>query len=307
VNGVVSGFGTIAIVIALGYALARAGVLGPETRNMLARLVFFVATPALLFDTLRKADPHRLLSTSLVVSAAAVATVAATYVVIARLAWRRSVGDATIGALASSYVNAANLGIPLAAFVLGDVSPIGPLLLLQLVIMAPVSFALLDASAAHRRPHPLKLLSVPLRNPITVGTVLGLILAFIGADLPTIVTAPIGLLGDMAVPAALLAYGVSLHGAPGIGAGGSLAEVVLVAALKVVGAPLAAWAIAKFALGLSGHALLAATMTAALPTAQNVFVYAVRYNRAIALARDSVFVTTLAAVPSILLIAALLG
>lgn len=306
-SGVASGFGTIGIVIALGYVLARTGVLAPESRTMLARLVFFVAAPALLFTTLQKSDPHTLLSSSLVVTAASVAAVCVAYIGIARLLWGRSAGDATIGALGSSYVNAANLGIPLAAFVLGDVSPIAPLLLLQLVVMAPVSFAILDAAASHRRPNLLKLLSVPLRNPITVATVLGMIAAFVGWTPPTLVLTPIDLVADMAVPAALIAYGVSLHGAPGIGAGGSLAEVVLVSALKVVGAPLAAWAIARFGLGLSGHALLAATMTAALPTAQNVFVYAVRYNRAIALARDAVFVTTIASVPSILIIAALLG
>jgi hypothetical protein len=46
---------------------------------------------------------------------------------------------------------------------------------------------------------------------------------------------------------------------------------------------------------------------AALPTAQNVFVYAMRYGRATALARETILVTTLAAMPVIVVVAARLG
>ncbi|GMA30240.1 hypothetical protein [Litorihabitans aurantiacus] len=48
-------------------------------------------------------------------------------------------------------------------------------------------------------------------------------------------------------------------------------------------------------------------MIAALPTAQNVFTYAVRYDRGVALARESVLVTTIVSVPVVLLAAALLA
>ena len=57
----------------------------------------------------------------------------------------------------------------------------------------------------------------------------------------------------------------------------------------------------------SGHALLAQTVTAALPTAQNVFVYASRYGRGVVLARDTGFVTTVLAIPLIAAVAALLA
>jgi predicted permease len=48
-------------------------------------------------------------------------------------------------------------------------------------------------------------------------------------------------------------------------------------------------------------------VTAALPTAQNVFVFASRYDRATALARDAIVLTTLAAAATLVLIAAWLG
>ena len=60
------------------------------------------------------------------------------------------------------------------------------------------------------------------------------------------------------------------------------------------------------AAGLSGGQLLAPVVTAALPTAQNVFMYASRYGAAKDLARDAVLLTTAGFVPVVLLAAALL-
>jgi predicted permease len=45
---------------------------------------------------------------------------------------------------------------------------------------------------------------------------------------------------------------------------------------------------------------------AALPTAQNVLVYATRYQRGVVLARDSALVTTIVSIPVIAVIAAFL-
>jgi malonate transporter and related proteins len=48
-------------------------------------------------------------------------------------------------------------------------------------------------------------------------------------------------------------------------------------------------------------------VTSALPTAQNIFVHATRYDRATVLARDTILVTTVGAIPVIVLVATLLG
>ena len=71
--------------------------------------------------------------------------------------------------------------------------------------------------------------------------------------------------------------------------------------------PLAAYLLARYVLGLQSVELLAVTVVAALPTAQNVFTFAVRYGQAEVLARDAIFVSTLGSVPVLLLIAGLLG
>jgi predicted permease len=65
--------------------------------------------------------------------------------------------------------------------------------------------------------------------------------------------------------------------------------------------------VGRYVLDLGGPALLAVTVLAALPTAQNIFVHATRYSRAVVVARDSIFLTTMLSVPVLLVIAAALG
>ena len=52
-----------------------------------------------------------------------------------------------------------------------------------------------------------------------VGSLLGLLLSVSGLPLPDVIRDPLGLVGGMAVPAMLLAYGVSLRLGPRPGAG----------------------------------------------------------------------------------------
>lgn len=67
-SGVVQGFTVIFIVIAVGYVLGRTEVLGPDAQQVLARLVFFVFTPALLFDSLATTDISVIFSSTLVIA-----------------------------------------------------------------------------------------------------------------------------------------------------------------------------------------------------------------------------------------------
>lgn len=306
-QGVLEGFGVIGVVIALGYALARTGVLGPGAVEVLSPMVFFVGAPAQLFVTLAEADGGEVFASALVVTAASVATTAGVFAVVARLAWHRDVGETVIGAVSSSYVNAGNLGIPVAVYVLGDAAFVAPVMLVQLVVMAPLAFAVLDGAAAGHRRSPLRVVVQALRNPVTVGTLLGVAVAVSGVPVPVVVERPTGLVAGMAVPLALIAFGASLRGAPRPGAGDSLRDTALVVGLKVALQPAVAWFVGHVILGLEGTSLLAVTLTAALPTAQNVFVYAVRYQRGVPLARDAISVTTPLSALAVLVITALLA
>jgi predicted permease len=307
VQGVLEGFGTITLVIALGALLAHVGVLDMDSRLVLSRLAFFVASPALMVTVLGDADVHEVLSGNLVATASGVVVSAGLYVVTTVLVWRHDLGDSVIGTLCASYVNAGNLGLPIAAYVLGDAALVAPTLLMQLLVLQPLALAILDHARSRSRFSIGRALLRPLTNPLTVGSLVGVVLAVTGADLPQAVRDPLELVGAMAVPGMLLAYGISLRLGPPPGHGTSMVEIGWVASLKLVVQPLAAYVVGRFALGLDDTALLAVTVLAALPTAQNIYVHATRYGRAEVLARDSIFVTTLLSVPAVLVIAAVLA
>ena len=57
---------------------------------------------------------------------------------------------------------------------------------------------------------------------------------------------------------------------------------------------------------MDGQALFAVVVTSALPTAQNVFVAASRYRTGLTVAKDTVLITTVVAVPAMIGVALLL-
>jgi malonate transporter and related proteins len=313
VQGVLAGFATIGIIIGLGFLLAQLKILDATAQGVLTRVAFYVASPALMITVLGGTDVNRLLSANLVASLVSVAVAGTLGVLVTRLVWRREAGETVIATFCSAYVNAGNLGLPVAAYALGDAAFVAPMLLTQLLILQPSGLAVLDAITYVPSPDIsrgrllLIRLSQPFRNPLAMGSLIGLALALTGLKLPMIINAPLTLIGGIAVPSVLLAYGISLRLGPPPGAGEPSRQIATLASLKLVVQPVVAYLIGAYALGLTGLDLLAVTVIAALPTAQNVFTFAVRYDRGVILARDTIFVTTLLSVPAILIITWLLA
>ncbi len=305
--GVLEGFVTIGAVIAVGYVLARLDILGNSSQPVLARIAFYVASPALMIIVLGDTDLSVIFSANLIASIGSVVVVAVLWVLAARLVWHRTAGDTVIGTFCAGYVNAGNLGLPIAGYVLGDVSLVAPMLLTQLILLQPAGLAVLDVVTSPERVSVARLLTRPLRTPLTVGSVLGVLISAFDVRLPELVSAPLILLGGLAIPAMLIAYGVSLRLGPRPGSGEPLSQLGSLTLLKLVVQPSCAFVLARFVLGLDGPAVFAVTLIAALPTAQNVFTHAVRYQQGVVLARDTVFLTTVLSVPAIVVIAALLS
>lgn len=299
-----TGFTTILVVIACGAALAHVGVLDARSQRTLGEIAFFVASPALMVVTISRIELSGA-ALNLAASAASLLVTFVVYAVFARLRWRVDLGSLLIGALASSYVNAGNLGIAIAAYVVGDITVVVPTLLVQMLVVQPLALALLDRRTG-RGQGALHTLRRLVTNPLTIAALVGLVLAGTGWSLPHAVAQPLQLLAGGAIPLMLLSYGAALRLSPALGRAGHNGEVVTVSLLKLVFMPLVAWLIGT-GLGLDGPVLLGVVLTAALPTAQNIFLHATRYRVGEDVARESILVTTLASLPVALLVALVLG
>lgn len=305
-TGVLEGFALIGAIIGVGYLLGRTRILGDGAGQVLSRLAFFVGGPALLFATLSRAEVAHLVDTRSLLSYGTAVAMIVLYVVIARFVLRRPAGETVIGGLCSGYVNAGNLGIPIAVYALGGAEAAAPTMIFQLTILAPAAFVALDLLEHRGKGLRLRSALQPLLNPILLASLLGVVCAARQWTPPEVVMAPVETLGGLAVPAMLLAFGISLRGAPMPGRSDERGRLALVVVLKSFVQPALAWGVGA-ALGLPREVLLTAVVMAALPTAQNVFVYAVRYDRGVVLARESVLVTTILAVPVVVGAAAVLA
>ncbi|MFT4126408.1 MAG: AEC family transporter [Gordonia sp. (in: high G+C Gram-positive bacteria)] len=316
-SGVISGFTVIFIMVAIGFVLGRTGALGEHAHEVLSRLVFFVCTPALLFHSLVTTDLSVIFSSTLLIAGGSALAVGTGYLVIGRwwLPGRRELPELVIGALSSSYVNSVNLGLPIAIFVLDDASFIAPLLLFQILVYSPMALVALDLTAltgdrdTTTPMQPLRdAVVLPLTNPIVIGGLIGVACSALRLAPPAAVLEPMKMLGNASVPLALLAFGLSLTGVAVFTKGQSpRRDIALAAVLKILVMPALVYVIARFGVGQTGHQLFAQVVIAALPTAQNVLVYATRYRRGQILARDTALITTLASIPAIAVIALVLA
>lgn len=305
---VISGFFTIWFVIGLGWLMAHIKVLDGNAQQVLSKVSFFIGLPALLFNALAGADLGRIFSYNVLVSVAAIAITLGLYVLAATLIWKRDLGHQVIGGFSSCYVNANNMGLPIAAYVLHDTSWVAPILLIQVIFLQPIGLSILDARLARRSGQAtswLRNLTLPLRNPMTLGVLAGLAVNLGGVSVPALASNTLGLVGGISVPAMLMAFGISLRFGPLPGQG-NLAETITISGLKVIVQPLVALGLA-LAAGLDATATLAVTVMAGLPSAQNVFVFAMRGEQSVQLARDTIFITSFASIPAITALAGMVN
>ncbi|MFG1938232.1 AEC family transporter [Micromonospora tulbaghiae] len=307
----VSAFVPIWILTAVGYAACRWGLLGEAAASVLGRFVFHLAMPAALFLALARMPLSGFAGRSLLAfGVSTVAVIGLGWAGASRL-FGREPGERPIWGMAAGYVNSANLGIPIATQVLGDVSFLAAVVLLQVLVVTPVILVALDRhSDPAGRVRVRRIASLPVRNPVILASLLGVACSAAGLRLPSAAAAPLTLLAGAAVPAALVALGASLHRtAPSRPEPAQLAgpaELAAISALKLVAQPVIAYA-AGLALDLSAPQLLAVVVCAGLPTAQNTFIFAQEYGVGEAVTNRAVVVTTTLSLATLAATATLLG
>ena len=302
---VIQGLSLIFVLIAAGYIAARCGVVPGSDRLVLNRVSFYVATPALMYTVLQRADGAALLSPVILVIAVS-ALLCAGVLTLSSLRWfRRSWIETALTATAAGYVNANALGLPIAIHVLHNGALAAALALLQMVAAAPAILAMLESDRGDRAGR-RSVLGRIAANPVVIASVAGVIASSLSLRTPAVILEPLNVLGESAIPMILISFGASLHGQRLRGTGGNLAPVLLASALKLLFMPGVAWLL-SIALRLSPEQTLAAVTLAALPTAQNLYTYAATYQRAEAVVRDVVVLTTLGTLPVILVVQWLLA
>ncbi|MFT9396791.1 MAG: AEC family transporter [Bifidobacterium psychraerophilum] len=304
------GFGVIGIVILAGYIAARFRIGGPTAQMVLNRFSFFISSPCLMFAILSKQPIQDIFHPSIIVAFASALAVGALFLVLNSLFFHMKAADAIIGSLNSLYLNSNNIGLPVATYILGNPALVAPILVMQQALFTPVGLTALDVSTTGRF-SAKEVLRQPLHQPLLLGSIGGIIVSAIAAKtghyvIPDVIFKPISMIGDSAVPMILMAFGMSLRGSKPMRKGSNRRATATVVLLKNLIMPIIAFLVAYFLLGFRGTELYGCVVLAALPTGQNVYNYAARYNVGLTFARDGILLSTITSPVIIAVIAAVL-
>ncbi|MFJ4038759.1 AEC family transporter [Microbacterium sp. NPDC090007] len=300
-SGIFTGFAVVGLAVVVGYVIARIDLLGPHARHVLSRLTFYVLSPFLLFTVLAEADVATLFSALLPVSMITAAVIIGAYALVSGLILRRPVGETVIGALSAGQVNSNNIGIPISLYMLGNAAFSAPVILFQLLVLMPVALTILDAATSGSR-NIGRILLQTAKNPMLIGSALGVAVALLDVDLPPIVFDPLLLIAGACVPVLLMSYGMSLYGQRVLTEPGRRLDVVIASVLKLLVMPALAFGISTL-FALPADQVFVVVVLAALPTAQNVFNFAQRYGVGEILSRDVVFISTVGCLPVLFAVA----
>ncbi|MDM0019635.1 AEC family transporter [Variovorax saccharolyticus] len=295
-------------LIAAGYAAARGGLLPLAAIPGLNAFVLYFALPCMLFRFGARAPIGQLLDggVALVWCLSALIVVGATVALSrsGRIGWN----DASFGALVAAFPNTGFMGVPLLVAILGAPAASTTIITMafDMVVTSSLCIALsrLDGADGHGAAKALRqALRGIVQNPMPWSILLGVLASATRFTLPGPIERTVAMLAEAASPVALFTIGAVLarsamlareHRASaavaqalGSAAGSpppqaALAEVLPVVAIKLVAHPLLVWLLARgvAALGLpiSGPALVALVLAAALPSASNVSMLAERFG-----------------------------
>ncbi|MEC9367527.1 MAG: AEC family transporter [Pseudomonadota bacterium] len=286
-NAIVLTVAPIFGLIALGYALGRVGYLTEAAGKGLAEFVFSVAIPVLLFRMMVNAQPPPASADPFALWGAYYSAVAIIWLMVAlatRFLLGRPARDGASIAMAAAYGNVVMLGIPIALDRLGAEAATPIALIVSL--SSPVLWfsATLHMELALRKgdlavlPLLRELVLSLLKNPIIAGMLAGLVWRQTGLGLHPIPDKMISMLGQAAIPGALVALGLSLTG---FKVSGQLWTVTVICVLSLVVLPVVAWVMAFHVFSLPPVWAGVAVIFAACPPGANAFLFATRYKAAV--------------------------
>ena len=291
------------MLVLLGFVLARSGRFPKNVSDAMAKFVFAVALPALLFTLM--SDLSRLPPVDARVPAAYFGGCLIVFVLgraVAKWMFKLDGTGQSVFALGGIFSNNVLLGVPLARLALGDGAMPAVAVILVLNSLLLWTLATVSVEWARHGEFSLKGFGKTARNvltnPIVAATLSGTAFGLAGLKLPALLAAPLALIGQSAAPLALVVLGMGLVEF-GVKAGwrGGLAITVL----KVAAAPLVVWGLA-WALGLSVLHTQAVVLLASLSVGINVYLMAREFDAAQAPVAASIVLSTVLAAATVPLI-----
>ncbi|MEU3312393.1 AEC family transporter [Streptomyces sp. NPDC006662] len=274
-----------------GLLLARRKTVPAESSKAFSDYAFLFAVPCYLFGNIYTADLGALFDWRAIGGYASAAALAVLAVALGSAAYGvREPRAVALRVMAGVQVNTAYFAVPVFITVFGTAAPIFPVLLFQVCVLSLVVIALMElgrAGAGGPGTRLVRALTASLATPLVLACNGAILLNLLSVHLPKVLLDGAAFVGDSASPVALFALGLHLGGT-GLDIRGTSREEAALIAFKCLAFPLLAWAVCAGLFGIRGPWLAYLVLIAAMPTPQNLFIFAQRYDIGVGLSASVV-------------------
>jgi malonate transporter len=297
-------------VVAVGFFVRRAGLVGDRGTKRVVLFVFNAAIPVMLFRTMLGTNfPAEIQWGFLLAFYGAAFLTYGAGLGVAHYGFKRPRAELAIYGMGAGFSNTVMLGIPLLLGAFGEEATVPVFLIIAFhsITLLPVSVLLIQTGRGQSERSLAglwQLLLDVLTNPIILGLTLGLIANYFDVTLPGLIDSAIAPLAAIAIPCALIALGLSLGGYP---LSGDLKPALSMAALKLAVHPTLAWIIAVPVLGLGTPWAQVAVVMASMPSGAMVYLFGARYDAAPDVAARTVLIASAMSVVTVSVWMVLMG
>jgi len=266
------------LIILTGFVSGKARLFDDAGRRALAKFVFYIATSALIINSILSihlSDLHKFPRFVFANTFIVIITFIAIYIALRVMKVRYKTGASVL--YAGNVANNIYLGLPLVRALYGAEGLIYAIafLAIPMTVTDVVDFYILSRWRKGKVSMKL-ILNDFIKNPIVASTIIGIVLLLLRVNLPAEIKDSLNYLGVSATGLALFAMGVflSLSSWKHFNLKISLATT----AIKLAVAPAVSYVLARFLFNLQGVPLFVSVMMAALPSAIFCMIVASEYD-----------------------------
>ena len=298
--GIVIKISTVFVMIFIGFAACKVGFIKSEAQTHLVNLILNITLPLMLINSICSneitADSLQLTIEALVFSSVYFILAGIVAAILVRMFRVRDLNDKGVYKIIFTSINAGFMGLPITLAVFGE-EAVYYMALHNIVLNVVLYFFCVIQLNNGIKKGAVKKTLMKLLNPCIIGAVLGVVLLFAGAEIPSYIAGIMKSVGDVTIPVAMMVVGIQL-------ADGRITDcfrngkLVVFSVVTMLAWPVLILIIVKF-IPMAGILKIVFTLGAALPPATTISALAAYEGRNYKLAADGIIVTTLMSVVTI--------
>lgn len=288
----------IFLVMVLGWFLRQIGLLTEDFVKVVNKFNFKVTLPFMLFRDLAQVDIRAEFDLTFVLFCAMASTICFWIIWGCTKLFLRDKSMRGAFVQASFRSSAAVMGLAFIENIYGS-STMGPMMIIGAVPLYNVfsvlvlTFEAQEDEETVRDTGKIKQACINiLKNPIIISILLGVVVALLKIDFPTVADKTVNSVAQMATPLALVGLGAGFEGKKALK---KIGPTVWASLIKLVIQPMVFIPIAVFAFGFTGEKLIAILIMLAAPTTPSCYIMAQNMKNDDVLTASVVVMTTLMA------------